>query len=325
MSDNEGIRRKRNENLSRPHRQRGLRLTEPGWCDGPLRVSYGRSGTDMLTVIEAGVPYGPFVGSARVELADERFPNLRLCRQLPAGPIVGFSFWPLLRGPRGGLRDALGLLDQEPLFTVPELGLRGASIGRIIHTAQRDLWRPTLDARLLDAARAQTDPETALVLWRQYLEAGEPGAHLRIGNCLLKLDRLGEARHHLWEFVKLAPYTPEGWFFLGRALRWQGRRGQARLALGVARKLHASLDTAAWLGRLIDRDYVQTVYQSWWAAQSPRRLDACPAPPPPIGPGWRQSGCSTPGRCSAGISNAADWRIREGCKGRRRPPRRDRR
>jgi hypothetical protein len=152
------------------------------------------------------------------------------CHRGPGGPLVGFGIagafaWSLRDEP-----DDAPIWDQ-PRVDVPTLGLRDASVGEIVASAQRGIRGSTPDVLYFDAAVAAKsvdgDLERAEVLWRACLECGEMKAHFGLGYTLCDLGRPREALGHLMAYTEICPRNAWAWVWRGRAAEAMGERAEA--------------------------------------------------------------------------------------------------
>src|SRR5262245_26696849 len=154
-----------------------------------LRVSYDAD-TDLLLALAPSVVVD---GGADHE-ADELLDGLFVFRRRD-GKAVGFACanahgWDVLAN-----HDTPAIWD-APRFTVPTLGLTGASIGEIVLAAQKTFRTSTPDVVLFDRAVAEGDHgewAESEGWWRLCLATGDLRAHFGLGYTLVELGRPREA------------------------------------------------------------------------------------------------------------------------------------
>lgn len=129
-----------------------------------------------------------------------------------------------------------------PRFTVPVLGLEGASIGEILLAVRARFGSDgaTVDAVHLHAAIG-AEAEDALEYFTVALQSGEMKAHFGLGYTLVELRRAAEAYSHLRRYTELVPLNAWGWCWLGRACADMGEIEEARRAFAEAIRLEADL------------------------------------------------------------------------------------
>src|SRR5262249_52135456 len=108
---------------------------------------------------------------------------------------------------------------EEPLFDVPELGLRGVSAGEVILAAVPFLdGESTVNRHFFDqAVRYSRKPRKAVVFWRYCLQSGDVMAHFGLGYTLYDLGHYHEAYRHLRAYTEITPSNPWAWCWLGKA------------------------------------------------------------------------------------------------------------
>lgn len=149
-----------------------------------------------------------------------------------------------------------------PRFTVPTLGLEGASVGEILLAVQARFARdePTNGAAHFHMAVStgeELGAEEAVGYWRMALEAGEMRAHFGLGYTLLELGLAREAYGHLRVYTELTPHNGWAWSWLGRAAEEIGDPAEAANAYRRAIELEQAggfeTDAPELLQKLEDR------------------------------------------------------------------------
>ncbi len=173
------------------------------------------------------MPFGEVSDEAladEIEVGD----SFRYVSRTGDGGIVGFVVWPFV----GFDAEApeVARIWREPLFDVPQLGLRQASAGEICLAAKAFLGgRSTVNREFLDRATAsRRTPAEAANWWLLCLQAGDAMAHCGLGYTLLDLGRAREAYRHLRAYTEIAPLNAWAWCFRGKAAEGIGDVQDAR-------------------------------------------------------------------------------------------------
>lgn len=125
-----------------------------------------------------------------------------------------------------------------PRFSVPALGLTGATAGEILLAAEaRWGWSDSsLDAWLFSqaiGAKAES-LELAADLWTQVIDTGDLKGVFGLGYTLYDLGRFHEAHAHLRHYTELCPRNSWAWCWYGKSLEAIGERDSAIAAYAQA-------------------------------------------------------------------------------------------
>lgn len=131
------------------------------------------------------------------------------------------------------------LFGDDLRFTLPQLGLREATIGEICLAAEAWLGHgvPTLDRHYFHLATAAPTQREAIEMWLLCLEAGGLQAHYALGYTYYESGDLKRAYRHLRAYTELAPWNSWAWCWYGRTCMAVGETTTARGALNRAVEL----------------------------------------------------------------------------------------
>lgn len=134
------------------------------------------------------------------------------------------------------------LFAAQPQFTVPQLGLRDASVGEICLAAKA--WLPdesTLDRSYFHMAMAAAPtPVKAIQTWLLCLEAGGLQAHYGLGYTYFEQGAFKESYRHLRAFTEIAPWNGWAWCWYGQACVALGEVNDGRAAFEKAIEIEES-------------------------------------------------------------------------------------
>jgi tetratricopeptide (TPR) repeat protein len=161
------------------------------------------------------------------------------------GPVLGFEIWDVSEFE---LPDEDPEVWDGPRFTVPRLGLVGASAGEIVLAVRAQFGDdPTADALHFHTAIAAPSPADAVPHWELALDAGDMRAHFGLGYTLVETGRPDRGYAHLRRYTELAPANSWAWCWLGRCCEALGRDSEAATAYerAVAVEELCGMDTDA--------------------------------------------------------------------------------
>jgi hypothetical protein len=196
----------------------------------PLQLSLSGE-EDLLVAVE----FGAVIDGKPEEETIDQGEGCGFFLDEPGGTVVGF--W-ADKVSRLDPNELAGPIWEGPRFDVPVLGLRQASAGEIILSAQATFAGvTTVDNVFFDYATTQEDPERAELGWRICLAAGSLKAHFALGYTLCDLGRFHEAYRHLRLYAELCLKNSWAWCWFGKACVGKGELGEAHRAFERAIEL----------------------------------------------------------------------------------------
>lgn len=207
----------------------------------PLHLSVNVT-DDWLEAIE----FGQVIDGRPPEQLVELSPQVRYVLRSADGPVCGLA----VHGYSSADLDALGAFG-GPRFSVPLLGLDGATLGEVVLAARGRFDVSTADvcffSLALQCADDEHDLEAAAGHWLSCAEAGDMRGLFGAGYTLFDLNRVPEAYCYLRRYAELAAHNSWAWLWYGRAAEALGEYGEAASAYrtAVRRQREGSFKTDA--------------------------------------------------------------------------------